>query len=227
MRIDRVTITGADDNVRHYDLAKIADEFKFVEWGILISRNKEGREARYPSRQWIDRLFARTSPIMATSGHLCGRWSREVATGPLTWGLVRNRQFNSFGRLQFNGVDEIDRLALANLATISNCCVKDVIVQCKNFDAPNRHGREEPLRLLDLSGGRGIRLEHFPAPTAPYCGYAGGFGPDNLEGVLIALAGMPGEECWVDMESGVRTGDDFDLDKVRRCLEIAAPFIKE
>ena len=32
---------------------------------------------------------------------------------------------------------------------------------------------------------------------------------------------------WIDMETKVRSDDDrqFDLEKVRRCLEIAAPFV--
>jgi hypothetical protein len=55
---------------------------------------------------------------------------------------------------------------------------------------------------------------------------AGGLGPDNLKEVLYSLSALVGDsQVWVDMESRVRTEDNerLDLDKVRVCLEIAAP----
>jgi hypothetical protein len=69
-----------------------------------------------------------------------------------------------------------------------------------------------------------------------YHGYAGGLGPDNLaEQIPLILAAAAGNEhtaegrIWIDMETRVRSSDDrtFDLAKVRRCLEIAAPYVKQ
>ena len=51
-------------------------------------------------------------------------------------------------------------------------------------------------------------------------GYAGGIGPDNVVDVLRDIG--PVRPTWIDMESGVRTGDKFDLAKVRRVLEQVA-----
>jgi hypothetical protein len=34
-------------------------------------------------------------------------------------------------------------------------------------------------------------------------------------------------DFWIDMESGVRTDDWFDIDKVRRVLEICEPIINK
>ena len=85
--------------------------------------------------------------------------------------------------------------------------------------------------LFDSSGGKGREPEQWPAAQNDIrCGYAGGLGPDNLRrhlGLLDGTAGNP--SIWVDMESGVRSEDvqALDLDKVKRCLEIAAPFEKD
>ena len=50
--------------------------------------------------------------------------------------------------------------------------------------------------------------------------------PGNVAGVLEAIAAVvpPGYETWIDMESGVRTDDEFDLGKVRAVLRAAAPY---
>lgn len=71
--------------------------------------------------------------------------------------------------------------------------------------------------LFDPSGGRGIGGHAWPSPPpATRMGYAGGIGPDNIEQVLDQVA--PLGAAWIDMESGVRTDDRFDLDKVREVL---------
>ncbi len=44
---------------------------------------------------------------------------------------------------------------------------------------------------------------------------AGGLNPDNLAEVLLEI-----QPYGIDISSGVRTGDDIDISKVARCLEI-------
>jgi len=48
VKLDRVTITGADDQTSIAQMAEFSDMFSFVEWGILVSRSQEGA-ARFPS----------------------------------------------------------------------------------------------------------------------------------------------------------------------------------
>lgn len=101
--------------------------------------------------------------------------------------------------------------------------------------------------LFDTSGGAGILpgewsrplyIEHLPeGDRFTYHGYAGGLGPDNLaEQLPLILAAASNEgagsgtqpgRIWIDMETRVRSDEDqlFDLAKVRRCLEISAPFV--
>ncbi|MGC4120199.1 MAG: hypothetical protein QM765_37580 [Myxococcales bacterium] len=82
--------------------------------------------------------------------------------------------------------------------------------------------------LLDSSGGRGRSPLRWPAcPEGFACGFAGGLGPENLLTELERLSPLVGQGVtWVDMESRVRGADGIalDLDKVRRCLEIAEPY---
>ena len=83
--------------------------------------------------------------------------------------------------------------------------------------------------LYDMSGGAGIVPKTWPTPMSnTYYGYAGGLGLDNLEqeiGRIIKVTGSA--RIWIDMETKIRSDDDqvFDLTKVRRCLEIAKPFV--
>jgi len=81
--------------------------------------------------------------------------------------------------------------------------------------------------LLDASGGRGINTPPSVLPLSCKVGYAGGFNPDNVsEKLSYLLANHTTGDFWIDMESGVRTDDWFDLDKVvdvlkkcRKCLD--------
>lgn len=95
-------------------------------------------------------------------------------------------------------------------------------------DLPSKHSV-----LHDASKGRG----ECPATWLPPVviegrqfdtGFAGGIGPENIEQVLdsteavIASSGRPQSRYWLDMESGVRTKNKFDLDKVVRVLRAVA-----
>ena len=80
--------------------------------------------------------------------------------------------------------------------------------------------------LFDASGGRGIEPFRWPvSPVSIRFGFAGGIGPDNLVEVLRDI-GPREAPFWIDMESGVRTDDRFDLAKVRAVLEAAKPFVE-
>jgi hypothetical protein len=91
--------------------------------------------------------------------------------------------------------------------------------------------------LFDASMGLGVSIQEFPDPPKPDevprgCGYAGGIGPRNIRGVLMAVA--EATQCvvptWIDMESSLRTMrasgvDVFDLDKCRACVAKAMSLV--
>ena len=48
--------------------------------------------------------------------------------------------------------------------------------------------------------------------------------PDNVEDVMQAVSQPENYRIWIDMESGVRTNDEFDLDKVSDVLKKVKSF---
>ena len=78
--------------------------------------------------------------------------------------------------------------------------------------------------LFDASGGRGEEaFGRWPEPrdSTKRWGYAGGIGPGTIQHAL-AFAALHAEALlWLDMESGVRTEEVFDLDKVEQvCRDV-------
>lgn len=45
-------IAGADNETSIKDLERLKKDYPFVEWGILFTKHKSGRD-RYPSPEWI------------------------------------------------------------------------------------------------------------------------------------------------------------------------------
>ena len=52
--------------------------------------------------------------------------------------------------------------------------------------------------------------------TEPF-GYAGGINPENVVDVVRELNDICETDFWIDMETGIRTNDKFD---VKKCEEI-------
>lgn len=245
MRLDRVTITGADDSVDVDALVDLSIDFPFVEWGILLSEKRTGGP-RFPSETWIaDLMNLDCADELVLSGHLCGKWVRDLVLGERTFQTwIEGRGWpRGFDRVQLNfhaqrHAWDAPKLVLA-LHAIALGPPDEVILQ---FDGVNHdmlsdvkaaasvNSTLSVVPLFDLSGGAGVLPEAWPAPCAHYCGYAGGLSPDNLEAQLelIEKAAGPDQRVWIDVETHVRSEDDrvFDLRKVERFLEIAAPHIR-
>jgi hypothetical protein len=238
MILDRVTLTGADDSVDPRDLWPISQAFPFVEWGILYG-SKPGKP-RYPSVEWRGRLhnlaFARWHGLdVNLSAHLCSYWVRDfVLNGKYTFGESDDDRPGVYKRAQLNFHAHHHSASLAFIGAMRAVKGKEFIFQMDEVNDQlwsSAWMADLPaVPLFDTSGGAGIMPDAWPKPYKNvYCGYAGGLGPENLEGQLRAIAhAAPGDyRVWVDMETKIRSDDDlaFDLAKCRRVLEIAAPFI--
>lgn len=224
MKLTRVTITGADDEVDPDDLNKLSERYPFVEWGILASASRMG-SPRYPTPQWIER---RAAPVLERrSLHLCGALSRRALAGlhlPSEWPWYR------WPRVQLNGFGAY-RLPMLALAALNPNT--EFILQVQDnaalLHASDLYKHQSNLSALwDLSGGEGKPIQSFPATGLLPMGFAGGVGPDNV--VVIAdyittKLGEPKDPTWIDMESSVRTDDRFDLDKVRSVLDSVGRFV--
>lgn len=248
MNLDRVTITGPDDSIRPDELIPLSQEFPFVEWGILFSKSQTG-SARFPSFDWMMglRTVARTAPI-SLSLHLCGQYVRQILIGETpqdVWSVI-----DAYDRVQLNFHAERNECkpveCLKALVAFSDHGRRQFIFQIDG-ERGNKHLEAiygemdkvddiDAVGLFDVSGGAGILPAEWPKPEYmttdqdyAYHGYAGGLGPDNLA-EQIPLIGKAANGCrfWIDMETKVRSHNDrqFDLAKVRRCLEISKPFVR-
>lgn len=235
MHLTKVTFTGADDSTDQAEMLRISREWPQVEWGILFSGNRYGTP-RYPSKEWVSRLSE--NPAMRNvqlSAHLCGRWVRDlVLDGRLSWWFDHPATIFDRYQLNFHGqFHKANRVFSDAMNGLQETYRSQFIFQCDgvNDDAVRGYVTKQNLGvpLFDVSGGAGIVPESWPPIWRnKYCGYAGGLGPDNIEGEIerIALAANDAP-FWIDMETKVRSEDDrvFDLDKCVAVLEKLKPVL--
>jgi hypothetical protein len=227
MPLTRVTITGADNGVDPKDLVALSRSFPFVEWGILRSDNRQNIP-RYPDWRWRDELHYASDRggRVNLAMHFCGRLARDVMAGDHS---VVDTNCSRYRRVQLNGWSQY-RLPGLNVAM--NDWHREYIAQATNEQAfvdacqfVLSHGYKRVSVLWDPSGGRGFHAP-FSGKLDPgvKVGFAGGIHADNVQYTLDQLSGFE-VPFWIDMESGVRTDDRFDLTKVTRVLERTAPYV--
>jgi len=197
-----VTFTGVD----HADLIPGMQALSArypVEWGVLVDAEKEGT-ALFPvaaTRQAMQRAGVRLS------AHICGEAARDIVEGH-----VSDLVLDGYARAQINhgrsGSTESE-IHFSQLFAARNGL--RAALQCQG-DFPD-DGRVD--WLYDVSFGTGVRPATWPpvGNDRSFCGISGGLGPDNIGAVLSRLTVAPGAVYWIDMESGVRTGARFDLEK--------------
>ena len=230
MKINKVTITGADDKINHIDLLNLSIKYPFVEWSILFSTSRQGLE-RYPSNTWISEL---NNYNILLSAHFCGWFSNEVLEKS-NIDLLKNLS-PIFKRIQLN----------YNFKRSKNWNINPIIEYAKqnpersiifqhnnnNSDTLNELIWNSPRNihfLYDASGGNGLYDDSiFRAdPFSDYTGYAGGINSDNVDDVCKMITeNTNNSNCWIDLESGIRTNNQFDLVKVESILNKTSNFIK-
>jgi len=232
--IDRVTVTGADDSVLVENLVKVQEEYPFVEWGILLSKSSEGRP-RFPSVPWIEILWA-VKGKLTLSGHLCGKWVRDICDGANSLYDDRPQFDGLFGRYQLNFHSYLHRIKdeAAFLYALVTLRVGEVIFQFDDVNNELLHTMRargiNAVPLFDTSGGAGVLPAEWPKALDVYSGYAGGLSPENLNGQMKLIS----EKCgggpiWIDAETQLRSKDNsqFDLERVCDFLDAARPWVKE
>ena len=229
MKLKQVTITGADDSINPIELCKISEEYPFVEWGILLSRSSVGG-TRFPSYGWLDKLAdMKRIPL---SGHICGRWVRNICDGGYEICADINDTLPIFKRFQLNFHSYLHRIRSTKtfIGSLKALSVEHQQIIFQFDDVNNdllavvKEGGIDAVPLFDLSGGAGTLPTKWEEPVGNYCGYAGGLSPDNLQRQLEILKPIIGEHpVWIDAETHLRSDDgrQFDLNKVRLFLEIA------
>lgn len=233
MGLELVTLTGADDGVNPQELNAISAKFPSVEWAILYSLDKEGT-ARNPSAPWRERFLA--LGLTYTAAHLCGTSVFRAILDPersqaLMADLQRYRriQVNINARKPEFTSDEVltvyRALHKAGLRLILQYHAESAEVIDQFISELDEEGQMRVDLLVDGSRGKGIKPEAWPEPfdVPTFTGYAGGLGPEVIATELtkirasVAKTGSD-KPFWIDMESGIRTDNQFDLEKVRRVL---------
>jgi phosphoribosylanthranilate isomerase len=241
-QIDRVTVTGADDDTSVSDLIKLGKKYPWVEVAILLSRNSAG-SARYPEGDWIeyffdelDREFIHSGFVLKTSGHLCGGWVREILLGDLKDDLKNLLSNYNFDRWQINthGIKhKVDYPKFYNVLETFQNNDQSVIFQVDGanqqlIDNCEEKGFKNISALFDLSSGRGVSPESWPSPLDNiFCGYAGGLSPENVKENCNKIVDFD-TPVWIDAETHLRSldTDKFDLGRVEEFLENTKEFTR-
>lgn len=232
MKLKTVTFTGADNTTNPDRLAELSQEYPFVEWGFLLSMAKSGESPRYPS---LPKLFDFSSVEGEKAVHLCGWLARKAAGNvafsyPLQTALTLLPGVN---RIQINVGRTIHDFpyAVQNLSEQAMRAGVATILQSYSFTIPEMEAamtKDYPgvVFLHDNSGGKAIDGDFQKPVNNDYVGFAGGITPENVEGNIHQVYDLGGDnDFWIDIESGVRTNDQLDLDKVVRVLEIAKGYV--
>lgn len=203
-----MTITGIDERTKLTDVVRLAEQYPWLEIGMLYTVTPEGRN-RYPSWEWLTKAAEALSNRCAL--HVCGRAARDHLFGG---GLTDVTKYTA--RIQVNGIVNVhDVLGLCSIYRSHTLITQD-----------NTHNEklrfcdmENHALLMDGSGGRGISPTEWSQPaTWKDVGFAGGLGPDNLTAELPKIAAVARGDWWIDLESGLRDSNDwFD---VQRCMEV-------
>jgi hypothetical protein len=220
IRPEFVTLTGVDARTDFDRLRSLSARYP-VEWGILFSKNRQGRENRFPDLTslvlLLEPLLSSPRPPVALSAHICGAYSRNIIerSAPIE---IEHFLRGAFVRTQINGYFPDPEVFRADDFAKQIGAAK-AIIQCRNR-FPNNPRVDW---LFDRSGGAGEMPESWDASadaSPAFCGYAGGIGPDNVLDILadIERTHPDGKPVWIDMENKVRTEDWFDLDKCEAVL---------
>lgn len=222
--------------MRPEELISVARDYPFVEFGILLSKKQQGNK-RYPSRNWLEELYILwRQEGLVLSGHLCGRWVRDLCIGIPSFFEDFGYIWKMFGRFQLNFHAESHRVDDKKFSEILRkyLASKPIIFQMDGanekifYSLKSRQGIQA-FPLFDLSGGTGLLPKEWPKQQPnQYCGYAGGLSPDNLQREMKRISKVATGLIWIDAETLLRSENDmvFNLGKVRHFLEAAKPWVK-
>jgi len=231
--INKVTITGADNSITPLGLKKFSEKYPFVEWGILVSKKNFGG-IRFPSKEWIEHLIRLKG--LELSCHLCGSMVNDILMGNFESLKEIDSLLKRVKRVQINTHAVSHPYNIKKLSSfIKNNPQLEFIFQWDNVNTTmisklsDYHNNVSTL--FDLSHGAGVLPSEWPKPIESIkCGYAGGLSPENLEDQIQKIESITGNtKIWIDMETHVRSSMDlqFDLQKVRKCLDISSKYVKE
>lgn len=229
-KLKHITFTGVDGKTDIDALIKLQNQYSVAEFGVLVSQNWWKNGNRYFNPSFLGGLVH-----LNLSAHFCGKIARYAIYGDFSPFFKWAKEYNTmFNRCQINISTATENPESFAVTSFNSLFFEEFILQQKSADNCslfiNSTMYDKVSVLLDASGGRGIDTPIKVLPNADKhfkVGYAGGFTPENVAEKLTYLYEKKEVgDFWIDMESGVRTDDWFDIDKVRSVLEICMPIIK-
>jgi phosphoribosylanthranilate isomerase len=219
MTLRYVSLTGADNAVDVSILEDVAAQYHLFECAILMFPEREGM-ARNPTKSWREKFYQSTVKNRAL--HLCGSAINLLAQEE----IQLMREINQFKRVQINLKLQYATVELVQqlVKVVNKNPHIEFITQHNEVNTnyfPFWNEVENHSYLYDGSLGKGVTPEKWLPPVPKKnTGYAGGLNPDNVVKNLQDILRLSGDKSiWIDMETGIRTADQFDLEKVLSVLE--------
>lgn len=227
----KLSITGADNLVPTQKLKEMVDQFPQLELAILYFPEKENQE-RNPGIEWRNDFFS-IIPKENTAIHLCGQEVFETILSNTFESSQLFSELKKTARIQININARKNIFSIEDIQKIYTILLKndfELILQyherSKEWILPYIQGKHlnNVNILLDASLGKGIAPEKFLLPIELQSlgypiGFAGGLNPDNINIIhkQVKLFNLP--QYWLDLESGCRTHNEFDLQKAQQLCE--------
>lgn len=229
--LQRVSLTGADDRTALDELLGLTAKHPFVEWAVLYTPRSLGAP-RNPGQTWREAFFAELAPQSAV--HLCGALAFEQLLSdelPLDVLKAPRMQLNINARRKdfddeqvlavYRKALDVSESIILQYHSDSATLIEAFLASLADADRPRVHV------LVDASRGTGTVPDAWPWPASlenAYLGFAGGLGPSNSKTVAQVLQQF-NRPFWIDMESGIRTENQFDIEKVKAVLEACQPLV--
>lgn len=232
MRLKHITFTGVDAKTDIKALQEIQEQYPIAEFGVLTSYHWYENGNRYLEPQLLGN-FQGCQLNLAL--HLCGSSALEAADGQ--WRMIRKHTLDYlwlFDRVQLNVANRTDnpkRISSLRPDERTELIIQQHPDNTALYEESKYLGNDENggvSMLLDASGGQGIDTPIKIYPSDGKIGYAGGINPDNVgDKLAYLLENVKQGSFWIDMESGVRTDDWFDVNKVSRVLAICKEVMRD
>lgn len=227
----KLSITGADNLVSIDALQLMTQQFPQLELAILYFPEKEN-QFRNPGLDWRNEFFSKI-PKENTAIHLCGQQVFETILSDEFKQSQLLSELKKTQRVQININARKDIFSHTDIQNIYSTLLQydlNLILQyherSKDWILPFIANKElQNIHiLLDASLGKGVAPEKFEIPKELQSlnypiGFAGGLNPDNISNIYNQVKPFNLPKYWLDLESGCRTDNIFDLIKAQKLCE--------
>ncbi len=234
MKIGTVTVTGLDKYTDLERASSIWSKYYYLEFGILFGKKNSVEEFnRYPTKDIRTSIYKNLPFPVRKAAHICGEYVKDL----IEYDNDLQSELYHFGRVQINvNLDKLDKINFYKLLSEINDHEMSnfrPIIQYNNHNSKYIGLIHRGDILFDFSGGYGTVLDKNnliqPVDSLGF-GYAGGFTPENIYEKLKELDDFilkKDSYINIDVESGVRTDDRLDLNKVELFLSEIERFKNE